>query len=1382
VTEPAVGDRWVPHRAGIRNVWEYDDQIFSFADGRLILRGPNGSGKSNALALLFPFLIDGTMSAAAMDPFAGGRSMKSLLLGVLRDDSDGRRYRHDQRLGYVWLEFRRPTTGAGHGIDVADHVTIGCGARARAQGDTTSWFFVTRRRVGFDLDLAPDGTPLTRPKLIDELSAGNVFETAEAYRMAVDRELFSLGPDRLPKLVNLIRVLRRPQLAGKLNLDLLSEVLSGGLPALDPNALEDVASSLDDLERVQKELADLRATLETVDRFLPVYRTYLSGEALVRGAAVVNAARSLAGAKRALTKARSDCSSIETGTAAIAEERQQVNLRIEESDARHSAHLESPAYQSAASLREVEESARVAAEAAVGASVRRNEAETRAADAQQRSATSTDRARQDATAATQQTQQALDLADAIDAPWTLTPEEQLDPERLAAATDIIERERRADLREVRAALADRDAAQGNHERAEQEASTALGTADDREVEARAAQELVREQRSSLAAQVSAWVDATPGLEADGAEELVGAVALLGEPGQPSLVERYRALTAAHRDELVAARARRIDRIEVLGTEAVDLRVERDQVAAEVDPGPTAPAWRTADRSSRPGAPLWACCDFAASVPDATDRAGIEAALDAAGLLDAWISPGHPADDASEADPDLGAGPPTRPLDAWLHPEPTSSTMGANTLASILAPSVPAGSGLDANDVRRVLTSISLGRAGIAVSTDGSFVLGPLRGRAEKPAPEFIGATARAERRQRRLADLDARLTAVADEVATEQANELRLSGEIAAIDGAADSLPPLAELQRALDEARRAEAVAVSARERAVSAEQAEAAAAARLASASAALVTAAGSARVDPSRDAIDRLDDQIRRFASVARAAVTARGNAISTAGRAETDQELAAQAEADLATRRDEQAECEREAVRSRARAETLRESLGADAEAPIRELERLDQRLRELRETIERLADDRSDLDKRLGLARGKVVEAEGAIGRDKTRLAQVEARLPVLRQIDLLRLIIGSAGDQQLTESEAQLPIEPVAFAAWLIDRADGPTPDAEAHRSAVAALDRAQKPLLDDLHRGYDPSISHQDDLVTVQITSDAGTFGLSVLADQLHRQEAELRTYLTEGDQKVFERFLLNRVAHELRRLLTEAEEFVTGVNQALDRTRTASGLRVELVWSLGTDDAGVREAVRLLHHDTQQMGDDDRAALRAFFDRAIKQQRADDPEAGYRVALERALDYRSWHDFRPYLRPPEGGRALLTKTKFRELSGGEQAVALHLPLFAAAAAHYARADPAAPRLVALDEAFAGIDEAMRGELMALTVQFDLDVILTGHELWGAYAEVPSIAVHDLLRRPPAEGVSVFSLRWDGAALVEQPDDAVVRVSETPRTGEPGELVWPQA
>jgi hypothetical protein len=55
--------RWVLHRAGILNVWQYDRVELRFAGGRLLLRGKNGAGKSKALEILLPFLLDGDTRA-----------------------------------------------------------------------------------------------------------------------------------------------------------------------------------------------------------------------------------------------------------------------------------------------------------------------------------------------------------------------------------------------------------------------------------------------------------------------------------------------------------------------------------------------------------------------------------------------------------------------------------------------------------------------------------------------------------------------------------------------------------------------------------------------------------------------------------------------------------------------------------------------------------------------------------------------------------------------------------------------------------------------------------------------------------------------------------------------------------------------------------------------------------------------------------------------------------------------------------------------------------------------------------------------------------------------------------------------------------------------
>ena len=82
-------------RAGIINLWDYYDEEFAFADGRLALRGHNGSGKTKALEVLFPFVLDGSLDARRLDPFSGeNRTMKANLL-----------YRgQDSEHGYVWME------------------------------------------------------------------------------------------------------------------------------------------------------------------------------------------------------------------------------------------------------------------------------------------------------------------------------------------------------------------------------------------------------------------------------------------------------------------------------------------------------------------------------------------------------------------------------------------------------------------------------------------------------------------------------------------------------------------------------------------------------------------------------------------------------------------------------------------------------------------------------------------------------------------------------------------------------------------------------------------------------------------------------------------------------------------------------------------------------------------------------------------------------------------------------------------------------------------------------------------------------------------------------------------------------------------------------
>ena len=95
-----------------------------------------------------------------------------------------------------------------------------------------------------------------------------------------------------------------------------------------------------------------------------------------------------------------------------------------------------------------------------------------------------------------------------------------------------------------------------------------------------------------------------------------------------------------------------------------LRTERADLAAERDPKPADPPWLDAGRA---GEPLWRCVDFADQVSN-EQRAGLEGALLAAGLLSAVVQPDGTV---LAADGELlmspGTARPGRPLATALRP-------------------------------------------------------------------------------------------------------------------------------------------------------------------------------------------------------------------------------------------------------------------------------------------------------------------------------------------------------------------------------------------------------------------------------------------------------------------------------------------------------------------------------------------------------------------------------------------------------------------------------------------------------------------------------------------------------------------------------------------
>ena len=250
----------------------------------------------------------------------------------------------------------------------------------------------------------------------------------------------------------------------------------------------------------------------------------------------------------------------------------------------------------------------------------------------------------------------------------------------------------------------------------------------------------------------------------------------------------------------------------------------------------------------------------------------------------------------------------------------------------------------------------------------------------------------------------------------------------------------------------------------------------------------------------------------------------------------------------------------------------------------------------------------------------------------------------------------------------------------------------------------------------------------------------------------------LTARETEVLENHLQAEVAAAIQRRLQEADRRVAAINAELAKRPTSTGVRFRLLWQAleeGSEGAPVgldAARKRLLNTSYDAWSPEDRQVVGRMLQNRIATERARDDAGRSGSLLEllaRALDYRRWHRFRVQ-RWQDG--------QWRPLSGpassGERALGLTVPLFAAVSSFYTHAGSRhAPRLVLLDEAFAGIDDAARAHCMALVREFDLDFVMTSEREWACYAELPGVSICQLQRHEGIDAVYVSRWSWDGRA-----------------------------
>jgi putative exonuclease SbcCD C subunit len=287
--------------------------------------------------------------------------------------------------------------------------------------------------------------------------------------------------------------------------------------------------------------------------------------------------------------------------------------------------------------------------------------------------------------------------------------------------------------------------------------------------------------------------------------------------------------------------------------------------------------------------------------------------------------------------------------------------------------------------------------------------------------------------------------------------------------------------------------------------------------------------------------------------------------------------------------------------------------------------------------------------------------------------------------------------------------------------------------------------------QGCQSSATFRDDVFVATGVFAGQEHPIDELKQILAEDVASRQMLLDAREKEILENHLVGTVSSHLRELLQAAEQQVREMNDELESRPMSTGMKLRFVWKPAEDGpAGMVAARQRLMQSREEWSLAERQMLGSFLQQQIQTVCSEIDGASWQESLSEALDYRKWHWF-GVERYQDGVWKRLTRRTHGTGSGGEKAVALTLPHFAAAAAFYRTAHPLAPRLILLDEAFVGIDSDMRAKCMGLIHTFDLDFMMTSEREWGCYQTLPALAIYQLSTRPGIDAVGLTRWVWNG-------------------------------
>jgi len=1303
----------IPTRLGVINYWLFQHEVFHFAQGRLFLTGHNGSGKSTALTAAITLLLDGDSSPARLDAF--GSRQRTLAYYLLGNEQAG--FNQDARRSYLTLEFVDPG---------GRYQTIGLGLQLQRGGDLKKWGFWLPGQVEAEgaLRLTEDGQPLSELKLRERVKhlGGEVVTGQVAHETMVRRRIYGpdVSPDAYRATIDLLLTLRGSKLGGEVRLAQVERLMRD---ALRPVSTQDRSALNAGIDKIDTHLEAI-ALLERQQA-----ATAAIAQALFQATAarIRTATQQQHTAEQALNSARTQLSSL------------QSNLSTTEAELQASEQTRAAAQQALSQTNSELDSLNMAMGESQGAQRRLEHAMDESRKRTDMLGTQLQRVQKEQ--ARTRTRVEKDQAALGAGRLKLgTLQERLRARTWWTGQDSLA-QRRQQLRSATEAFA-------QFQRGTTLLSThrqRLADAHQRQRQSRAAHEQAREA-------LEAELLRSAGLLAN----LAASLQVQEQRLPDDLLDRYRAslsvtLPAAESFSVLEDTATDLetlarthedqarDRHASLSRQVHDLRQHLAELNAQIEAEPPLPPDRPAAlqvlrEHGVTATPLYALVRPRTGA-DPAELAGTEAALGAAGLLTALYV--HPAQrDAA--------------LDLLKHLElsdhllnvPVPGIQPVREPASLLHLLEPEErTDVSGTEVTNLLEQLSRLHPG------GAWHNGALSGQAT-PRPGggalYLGREAREQERQGRqtkaeqaLARLETDAGQADEDLKTTRSEHALLRQGLTRLRAPTDLQAGRTHASDLRDQARTRYEAAVDQEKRDQSTlddtQRQTEEERRRLEQAFAPLGVVP-----EPDRTVLKQLQDDFDQ----ADRDVTESGTLLERTGDLER---TLLEAQDSLAQFQDTVTETERERGEHQERVKALSAELRA---------------LHARQDTPDMAAQHArlADLQRQSRKSAGIISEETRRVERLRERATNFRTQLPGAQeateqqrqqhqeaQNETRRLIGGHPRFRDLPAEQLDELLETGPHTGSVMHFTEEERNIFEQHRSAL------ETPF------SYSPLYRNGPSFL---IGGDQRV-GPDELLEHLEQRRQEFLALLTEEEGEVFSGMLIRNLVEELHRKVQEADTWTEQIRKSLRRL-DFHGESFDLRRTPRPQGGQPGEGLaRLIDGKVAPNVRPDTwwAEVTQELRQMITTLRASSGnDLPFAQAFEQALDHRQWADFHFYSRTGSGAGTKereITDRNFMTRSGGERSAVLYTYLFAATGARFDTLGPGVPRLIGIDEAFAGMDLDNISSLYRVMNDLDLSWIATSERPVHLSPALPLASAYQLFREssPSGDSVSRLAFLWNGGS-----------------------------